>query len=72
LARFGFVGGGGLVYWCAWAFTWVGRRTPNPGDPPRELGASGLCRYSRNFLYVGVLAVILVQTVLFQPGVLLG
>ncbi|HEU4742965.1 MAG TPA: hypothetical protein VFS50_15330 [Meiothermus sp.] len=50
----------------------MGRRTPNPGDPPRELGASGLCRYSRNPLYVRVLAVILGQAVLFQSGVLLG
>jgi protein-S-isoprenylcysteine O-methyltransferase Ste14 len=49
--------GTAVMLWCAWAFTVRGRGTPSPTDPPRELVVSGLYRYVRNPIYLGVLAV---------------
>ena len=51
--------GGVTVLWCFWDFTFKGRGTPNPLDPPKELVATGLYRYVRNPIYVGVLTIII-------------
>jgi protein-S-isoprenylcysteine O-methyltransferase Ste14 len=52
---FGVVG----VLWCFWDFTYRGRGTPLPTDPPRELVVSGLYRYVRNPIYVSVILILL-------------
>jgi protein-S-isoprenylcysteine O-methyltransferase Ste14 len=59
--------GTAVMLWCAWAFTVRGRGTPSPTDPPRELVVSGLYRYVRNPIYLGVLAVF-VGYVLWHPS----
>lgn len=60
---------GALIYlWCAAEFTFRGRGTPSPTDPPRELVVSGLYRYSRNPMYVGV-ALTLFGTAIFFESV---
>ncbi|MBI5963265.1 MAG: isoprenylcysteine carboxylmethyltransferase family protein [Chloroflexi bacterium] len=46
------------ILWCFWDFVQKGKGTPAPIDPPKELVASGLYRYVRNPMYVGVLSVI--------------
>jgi protein-S-isoprenylcysteine O-methyltransferase Ste14 len=51
--------GATITVWCAWAFTVRGRGTPSPTDPPRELVTSGLYRYVRNPIYLGVLIFLL-------------
>lgn len=62
-----------LVYgWCAWDFTYAGKGTPAPLDPPKILVVRGLYRYSRNPMYVGVLSVLLGETLWFASGRLLG
>ena len=48
-----------IVLWCFWAFTFEGRGTPVPIDPPKELVLTGPYRYVRNPIYVGVLAIFL-------------
>ncbi len=48
-----------ILLWCFRDFTFKGRGTPAPIDPPKELVATGLYRYVRNPMYVGVLAIIL-------------
>jgi len=48
-----------MLIWCFWDFTFKGRGTPAPIDPPRELVVSGLYNYVRNPMYVGVLFVII-------------
>jgi len=47
-----------ILLWCFWDFLAKGRGTPAPIDPPKELVATGLYRYMRNPMYVGVLMVI--------------
>jgi len=51
--------GGFIVLWSFWTFTFVGRGTPLPLDPPKDLVASGPYRYIRNPIYVGVLSIFL-------------
>lgn len=48
-----------VTLWCAWAFTMRGHGTPSPTDPPKELVVSGLYRYVRNPIYLGVVAIFL-------------
>ncbi len=47
------------VLWSFWNFTFKGRGTPNPGDPPRELVVTGPYHYVRNPIYVGVVFIFL-------------
>ena len=55
------------VLWCFWDFTFKGRGTPAPIDPPKELVAVGLYRFVRNPMYVsGVIA--LIGWILWSPS----
>jgi len=59
---------------CAREFARAGRGTPAPYDPPRSLVTSGLYRFTRNPMYVGVVTAIFGQAVWFQSrdGVIYG
>ncbi len=57
--------GAAIYFWCAWDFTFAGRGTPAPIDPPKELVVRGLYRYVRNPMYVGILSILLGEAVLF-------
>ena len=46
--------GGLLAGWCVFAFALRGLGTPAPFDPPRRLVVSGLYRFVRNPMYVGM------------------
>lgn len=51
---------GALIYaWCTVDFVMRGRGSPNPDAPPTRLVVSGLYRYSRNPMYVGLLTAIM-------------
>jgi protein-S-isoprenylcysteine O-methyltransferase Ste14 len=57
--------------WCALDFARAAG-TPAPIDPPKELVARGLYRYSRNPMYIGVLSLIAAQALGFaSPATLL-
>lgn len=59
--------GGAMIYlWCVWDFTFAGKGTPAPIDPPKELVLRGLYRYVRNPMYVGILSLLLGEAVLFR------
>lgn len=65
--------GGGLLFlgaalyvWCVCDFALRGRGTPAPIDPPKTLIVSGPYRYSRNPMYVAVLAAVLGWSVVFR------
>jgi protein-S-isoprenylcysteine O-methyltransferase Ste14 len=56
---------------CIWDFGWVGGGTLAPIDPPTELVVSGLYRYVRNPMYLGVFILLLGEVALFQSTDLL-
>jgi protein-S-isoprenylcysteine O-methyltransferase Ste14 len=61
-----------LIYgWCAWSFAKFGLGTPSPADAPRRLVVKGLYRYSRNPMYLGILAIISGWSLVFGEPVLL-
>lgn len=45
--------GGALALWCILTFAMVGKGTPAPFDPPRQLVVAGPYRYVRNPMYIG-------------------
>jgi len=51
---------------CIWEFASKGRGTLAPIDPPRHLVVTGLYRYVRNPMYLGVLTLLLGEAALFQ------
>jgi len=57
---------------CAWDFAVVGLGTPLPIDPPKSLVVSGLYRFVRNPMYVGVALVLFSEAALFSSMRLLG
>ena len=62
---------GAAIYgWCACDFTFSGKGTPAPIDPPKELVVRGLYRYTRNPMYVGVLTVLLGEVLWFGSWLL--
>jgi protein-S-isoprenylcysteine O-methyltransferase Ste14 len=56
---------------CAWDFAVVGLGTPAPIDPPKSLVVSGLYRFVRNPMYVGVDLVLFSEALLFSSPKLL-
>jgi len=48
-----------MVLRCFWDFTFKGRGTPVPINPPKELVVTGFYHYVRNPIYVGVLSIFL-------------
>jgi protein-S-isoprenylcysteine O-methyltransferase Ste14 len=60
------VGGACIYFWCAWEFAVRGLGTPAPIAPTKFLVVSGLHRYVRNPMYIGVLLVILGQAAVFH------
>jgi protein-S-isoprenylcysteine O-methyltransferase Ste14 len=58
--------GASILLRCIWEFAHVGRGTLAPIDPPKELVVSGLYRYVRNPMYVGVFILLLGEALLFE------
>jgi protein-S-isoprenylcysteine O-methyltransferase Ste14 len=58
--------GTGVLIVCIIDFARKGHGTLAPIDPPRSLVASGLYRYVRNPMYVGALALLVGQAMLFE------
>ena len=57
---------GALAYlWCAWDFTFKGKGTPAPFDPPKEIVVRGLYRYVRNPMYVAASLALTGEVILF-------
>jgi protein-S-isoprenylcysteine O-methyltransferase Ste14 len=60
------IGGASVYFRCAWEFAVRGLGTPAPIAPTKFLVVSGLHRYVRNPMYIGVALVILGEAVLFR------
>ncbi len=63
--------GAAIYVWCVWDFATRGGGTPAPIDAPKKLVASGPYVYSRNPMYVGVLAAIIGWAAAFASSNLL-
>lgn len=61
--------GGAIMLRCVWDFAWTGRGTPMPLDPPRRLVVTGLYRWVRNPMYLGM-AIFLVGEAILLPEIL--
>jgi protein-S-isoprenylcysteine O-methyltransferase Ste14 len=59
---------------CLWSwgeFIFKGKGTPAPYDPPKELVTSGLYRFTRNPMYIGVIFVLFGEALLSESALLL-
>jgi len=59
------VPGAAIMLRCVFDFAWSGHGTPAPFDPPRALVVTGLYRYVRNPMYVGMGLLLLGEALLF-------
>ncbi len=57
--------GAAIYFWCAWDFSFAGKGTPAPIDPPKELVVRGLYKYVRNPMYLGVLTLLIGEALFF-------
>jgi protein-S-isoprenylcysteine O-methyltransferase Ste14 len=57
--------GAAIMLRCVFDFAWSGRGTPAPFDPPRALVVTGLYRYVRNPMYVGMGLFLIGEALLF-------
>ncbi|MBZ5595544.1 MAG: isoprenylcysteine carboxylmethyltransferase family protein [Acidobacteriia bacterium] len=55
-----------IYLWCAWDFATAGQGTPAPVDAPKRLVVRGLYRFVRNPMYVGVLLILLGESLAFR------
>lgn len=62
--------GAAIYFRCAWEFAVRGLGTPAPISPTKSLVVTGLHRYVRNPMYIGVLFVLLGEAALFRALVL--
>jgi protein-S-isoprenylcysteine O-methyltransferase Ste14 len=63
--------GGGILFRCIWDFAVAGRGTLAPVDPPKQLVVRGLYRYVRNPMYVGVISILMGESLFFESLALL-
>lgn len=55
-----------IMLWCIWDFANKGRGTISPADPTKQLITSGLYRYSRNPMYIGVIVMLVSEALFFN------
>jgi protein-S-isoprenylcysteine O-methyltransferase Ste14 len=58
--------GGILCLQCAWDFAVVGKGTPAPIDPPKEIVVVGFYSYIRNPMYLGIIFILLGQAIVYE------
>src|SRR6185369_6365872 len=61
-----------IMLMCIFRFAAEGRGTLSPLDPTKKLVISGLYRYSRNPMYVGVMLLLTGEAVFWQSLILAG
>ena len=64
--------GAALILWCILTFAFVGRGTPAPFDPPRELVVRGPYRFVRNPMYLGAGLALAGAAIVYRSAAILG
>ena len=59
-----------IYLWCAWNFTFIGKGTPAPFDPPKELVVKGPYQYVRNPMYVFAGLTLIGEAIYFETTIL--
>lgn len=64
----------GLIIYllCACGFAAAGKGTPAPLAPPKNLVVGSLYRVSRNPMYIGIVSILIGESVFFQSAILGG
>lgn len=62
--------GAALALWCVADFAWIGKGTPAPFDPPRQLVMRGPYRFVRNPMYIGAITAVIGAALYYQSGML--
>ena len=65
VAIFIFAGGLAILFYCITMFAIKGKGTLSPVDPTKKLVVSGLYRYSRNPMYIGVMLILIGESAFF-------
>src|SRR2546425_7177150 len=60
-----------IYTWSAWNFTFVGKGTPAPFDPPKQLVVTGPYHYLRNPIYTFVILALFGEAIFFDSTALL-
>jgi protein-S-isoprenylcysteine O-methyltransferase Ste14 len=61
-----------IYFHCVWDFSFTGKGTPAPIAPPQEMVITGLYRFVRNPMYLGVVLILIGESVFFGSGLLLA
>ena len=64
--------GSAVALWCIFTFASVGRGTPAPFDPPRQLVIQGPYRFVRNPMYIGAGLALASAALFYESLPLLG
>jgi len=61
-----FIIGFAIMVYCIGLFAVKGRGTLSPADPTKKLVISGMYRYSRNPMYIGVMLMLIAEAIFFR------
>jgi protein-S-isoprenylcysteine O-methyltransferase Ste14 len=62
--------GAAIALWCLADFIWIGKGTPAPFDPPRQLVVRGPYRFVRNPMYIGAFTAVIGAALYYQSSML--
>ena len=68
IAIFIFAVGVAILFYCISMFAIKGKGTLSPADPTKKLVVSGLYKFSRNPMYVGVMLMLIGEAIFFSWG----
>ena len=70
IAIFIFAAGITILFYCISMFAVKGKGTLSPADPTKKLVVSGLYKYSRNPMYIGVMLILVGESAFFSSTIL--
>lgn len=68
IAIFIFAAGIAILFYCISMFAVKGKGTLSPADPTKKLVVSGLYKFSRNPMYIGVMLMLIGEAIFFNSG----